>query len=120
MRMERPGRPTNYNTINERLSRTFRTRFNVLAWHGTTIDPANNSIVRAILSRVDQAHQNANSTRGYTPGLINPAQGLQEEGFHYQRISDQDKDVALNRNGPIEWHSCNVHKTLPLQRKLLI
>lgn len=70
MRMDRAHRP-NVNALNMRLSRYWRPAYSLLSWHGTGMSTKEAGIL-ALLSRAQRA---SNTTRGTTPGLIDPNLG---------------------------------------------
>ena len=54
--------------LNNPLSRSFRPRFNIISWHG------NETAARVrVLARLTEAQVAANTTRGLTPGLVDPS-----------------------------------------------
>ena len=69
MRMSTP-RP-GMNTLNMRGKRG-RTNFNMLSWHGTS---PNHTWIATVEAKLSQEQIDANTTRGLTPGLINPVAG---------------------------------------------
>ena len=73
MRMQWFGRP-NHNAINMDSNRVWRPKFCILSWRykGQILSSAPNSTVYNSLSPAQRQH---NTTRGSTPGLINPALG---------------------------------------------
>ena len=83
MRIEMPNRTEDgetrvQNSSNNLINRSENREFSLLAWHSTGARGMRNNVVRtAILRRVAAAQPPLppNSTRGITPGLINPALG---------------------------------------------
>ena len=69
MRMSTP-RPS-VNGLNMRCKRG-RERFNMLSWHGTA---PNQSWIDMVMSKLNHDQIHANTTRGLTPGLVNPFAG---------------------------------------------
>ena len=74
MRMEPAGRPAKWNTFQQRLVR-LRPDFNILSWHQTRNDDANNLPRAHILANLTHAQREMNTTRGTTPGLVVPEYG---------------------------------------------
>lgn len=74
MRMERANRPSP-NTLQMRACRYWRTAFCMLSWHTTSWDTNTNTKGDAVLARLSLSQLKANTTRGSTPGLIDPALG---------------------------------------------
>ena len=70
MRMQWHSRPKQ-NTLNENTGRTWRKEFSLFSWHGT--EPIRTRPTNiAVLGRLSPAHLANNTTRGITPGLVNP------------------------------------------------
>lgn len=70
MRMDRANRP-NENALNMRACRYWRPAYSLISWHGKGTSSKEARVV-ALLS---PAQRNNNTTRGTTPGLINPDLG---------------------------------------------
>ena len=83
MRIERPNPTRNsdirlQNSSNNLINRQMNMRYSMLAWHSTGINGMRANHVRTeVLARVHAANPPLppNSTRGLTPGLINPLLG---------------------------------------------
>ena len=55
--------------------RTYRPAWSMIAWHVTAPNAMQNSRQQFVLDRLTDVQKNANTTRGSTPGLIDPALG---------------------------------------------
>ena len=73
MRMQWFGSPS-WNTIQQRCGVFWRPTFRLLSWHGSggPLDRAPNQV---LYWNFNNAQRRNNTTRGATPGLINPAGG---------------------------------------------
>lgn len=74
MRMERAGRPSKWNTFQQRLVR-LRPSFNIISWHATHLNPRANLPSANILAKLTSTQLEMNSSRGLTPGLLVPEFG---------------------------------------------
>ena len=74
MRMEPLNRPTG-NALQERLCRTWRPAFHMLAWHTIGRFAKGNAKHNAVIELLNQDQLDRNTTRGCTPGLKNPNLG---------------------------------------------
>lgn len=65
------------NTLQMRVSRFLRDSHSLIAWHDTSTMSVKPSASRdRVLSGLTEAQKRANTTRGSTPGLINPSLGV--------------------------------------------
>lgn len=55
--------------------RTYRPAWRMISWHVKGVSAKENDRKQYVLDRLTHAQKNANTTRGSTPGLINPALG---------------------------------------------
>ncbi len=74
MRMEPLNRPT-ANALQERTCRTWRPAFHMLSWHIIGRYTKANDKYNAVVASLSQDQLNRNTTRGSTPGLVNPEYG---------------------------------------------
>lgn len=74
MRMEPLNRPT-ANAVQERTCRTWRPAFCMLSWHIIGRFAKANDRVNTVIASLSQDQLNRNTTRGSTPGLVNPHLG---------------------------------------------
>ena len=101
MRIEMPNRDEAgetrvQNSSNNLINRSENRAFSLLAWHTTGANGMRNNIVRtSVLRNVATAQPPLppNSTRGLTPGLINPALG----NFHWNTIPFPTRDPDQGR-----------------------
>lgn len=68
MRMDRANRPME-NALNMRASRYWRPKYSLISWHGKGTSPKEASI----LASLSAAQITYNTTRGTTPGLVDPS-----------------------------------------------
>lgn len=73
MRMPLEGR-RRQNALNMESSR-MRPRYNMVSWHPTSDESRENEIRQRVMRNLSPQQIAANTTRGTTPGLINPLQG---------------------------------------------
>ncbi len=73
MRMPLEGR-RRQNALNMESSR-MRPRYNMISWHPTSNESKENEIRQRVMRKLTPQQIAANTTRGSTPGLINPLQG---------------------------------------------
>ena len=71
------GNRSHFNAIQLRASRTWRPKFFILSWHTKGRFATNNNRASAIRGMLSAAQIATNTTRGSTPGLINPSLGEQ-------------------------------------------
>ena len=124
MRMERRNRP-NENALNMLASRSMRPLYKMLSWHTKGRVATINTRRAAVLAQLTPAQIAANTTRGSTPGLINPALGeiggriphpVLRTGQGVQRgsrrprseatTSSSDDEVSVVRQSSIDDKSC--------------
>lgn len=74
MRMPLSERPTN-NTLQMRVARFLRGNYSLIAWHDTIPWDKPNASRDRVLQSLTDAQKKANTTRGSTPGLIDPSLG---------------------------------------------
>ena len=60
------------NSLNMMSSRTWRPAFNMISWDAVKHPKRKNARQEEVLSSISQWCKNQNSTRGFTPGLIDP------------------------------------------------
>lgn len=75
MRMPLSGRPPK-NTLQMRVSRFLRDNHSLIAWHDTIPRDKPNAARDRVLRSLTDAQKRANTTRGSTPGLIDPSLGI--------------------------------------------
>ncbi|MCJ1269747.1 hypothetical protein MMC22_009640 [Lobaria immixta] len=75
MRMPLSGRPPK-NTLQMRVSRFLRGNHSLIAWHDTIPRDKPNAVRDRVLRGLTDAQKAANTTRGSTPGLIDPSLGV--------------------------------------------
>ena len=73
MRMPRQGR-RNQNALNMECSR-MRPRYHMISWHPTSDESKANELQNQVVKLLSDEQQAANTTRGSTPGLVNPRLG---------------------------------------------
>lgn len=117
MRMENKGGKREMTTkkfINQHLNtdayRVQRPAFTMLGWHAKGKSAGNNVRERAVLAKLSQAQIAANTTRGTTPGLVDPALGeapgnrialpVFERGKGKKRGPNKKKAEAQKRAAP--------------------
>ena len=119
MRMQRHGRPKQ-NSLNMHLCRTWRPQYTMLSWrflgHLLMSRPC-----REIWDALSPAQKANNTTRGSTPGLINPAMGLQSPAVPLPDMTADSGFVRMilppkNHQGP----TCTIGQRLPQTKRPLI
>lgn len=75
MRIPLSGRPPK-NTLQMRVSRFLRGNHSLIAWHDTIPRDKPNAVRDRVLRGLTDAQKTANTTRGSTPGLIDPSLGV--------------------------------------------
>ena len=90
------------NKNQQAMTRYVREPFGLLAWAGTaTQGPGGSLAERSVLGRLTPANQAHNSSRGITPGLVNPAQGPTSTRIQFryrQRFAPGGSVVARDGN----------------------
>lgn len=76
MRMPLSERPPS-NTLQMRVARFLRDNHSLIAWHDTTNRTKPNASRTRVLRGLTDAQKRANTTRGSTPGLIDPRLGVE-------------------------------------------
>lgn len=74
MRMEPENRLTT-NRLNNLAGRTWRPLYKMIAWHGTPKGNGLSKYTQVVINALSPGQIAGNSTRGSTPGLVNPAFG---------------------------------------------
>lgn len=96
MRIPKPGRPSHHNNIQMLISRG-RSKWSLLAWNDVKLHEEDNKSREAALARLTEDQIGNNTTRGTTPGLINPALG--EKGGRIPNILPKRKSSGPRAAG---------------------
>ena len=99
MRMELENRPK-WNAIQTRATRNWGQKFTMLSWHtkGKWRRGQPNASREAVLAMLTPAQVTANSTRGSTPGLIDPALGEAGGRIPWPVTKEGEGEGRLQRN----------------------
>ena len=95
MRIERNGSKPSLDVLRSRVSR-HRAPYYLLSWWLSPSAPSNTRV----LDELTSAQRRDNTTRGATPGLINPARGIDSERIPHPRgddvVEEESSDSELD------------------------